>query len=87
MGGGLAGAGAADHGGVEIAARGRGVEAQALGGRHLEVLPGVAVGIRGHLPAGRPACRPVLFAVPPVASHAPPVEVEQADRARAAQSA
>ena len=45
VGGGLAGSGSADHGGVEVAARGRGVEAQALGGRHLEVLTGVVVGV------------------------------------------
>ena len=60
----------------------------ALGGRHLEVLPGVAVGVWGHLPAGGPACGPVFLAFAPVAlAHTPPVEVEQADRARAAQSA
>ena len=88
VGGGLAGAGAADDGGVEVASRGLGVEAQALGGRHLEVLPGVAVGVWGHLPAGGPACGPVFLAFAPVAlAHTPPVEVEQADRARAAQSA
>jgi len=88
VGGGLAGAGAADDGGVEVASRGLDVEAQALGGRHLEVLPGVAVGVWGHLPAGGPACGPVFLAFAPVAlAHTPPVEVEQADRARAAQSA
>ena len=84
--GGLAGTRRADHQGVEVAPRGRRVDAQSLGRGHLEVLVRIRIRVGGHLVGFGPTRRTVFLAVSPVSlAHAPLVQPEQSHREHASQ--